>query len=337
MADVEELSAAAQRVARFAVRVAAAVRPTAGPEGFLRAWLAQAALVRRWPAVRQLVRRASAAADADLAARARRAAERCRSYKPGMLGRAAGLFQRSAEMPHGVLDEAAGLLEQAADRLAPVKAGADLVTGLDAVIDEWRGAESAPGRVAALQATLDAGAATLGGLLDRLASDGEARGQAEAFGGRLGQTPDAAKAAAGLVRLFTAALAEQTGEAALWDAFGRWAADWLHAFDLDGQVVLGPSPRAGEKSRDECVIEEAFALRSVPGKSATFRLRVRSMGRETAAPAPKPPAPTPAAPAPAAPAAAPQPPGPPGLAELEAAAERLPLTSPLREPHGPAA
>src|SRR5438552_2713297 len=154
MLDVDQLAADAARVAEFAAGVAAAARlPADTPAGLIRAWARQAALAHRWAAVRPLVR-GPGGPDPALAGDARRVAERCRGHRPGVLGKAIGLFRRSPTAPAAPLEEAAAALDRLADAVAP-RPGGDLVAGLDAVLEEWRAAGSAPARLIELQAALD--------------------------------------------------------------------------------------------------------------------------------------------------------------------------------------
>ncbi len=268
MDDLERLAAPVQRLAEFAAGVAAASHPSADPAGLMRAWLRQASLIRQWPAVRQMILDSADPPDAELAARARSVALRCRTHRPGVAGKVIRLIQRAIGTPPELLEEAAELLERLADELTPVLPCRDLVTRLDAVLDQWRQTGPA-GLLAGLQEELFARQVVPEGWLDQLAAGLEAPRWAEPFAGRLGPLPDPGRAAVGMVRLLAADLAERTGDSVGWSILTPWAGTWLSRVDLTGQVALDlAAPAPGAEWR-----EEVFPLRSCPGRVVVFRLQ----------------------------------------------------------------
>lgn len=246
MSDVDQLAAAA-RVSAFATAAAVAGRAAPGTVGLAELWVRRAALAHQWPAVHaDLV----GPVDADLVAAARRAAERCREHRTGLLGKAANLFKRGTD-PVPLLAECGALLDRMADALATP---GGLAGGLAAVVAECA-AGTAAARLLDLQNQLAERSASARGLLDRLAADGASWPDSTAS--------DATNAAVETVRRVVADLAARTGEERVWELVCAWVEDWFAAFGVRGKLLVGAPPAVGD---------EVFALRHSPDRAIVLRV-----------------------------------------------------------------
>ncbi len=253
MSDVDQLAAAA-RVTAFATAAGTAGRAAPGTVGLAELWVRRAALAHHWPAVHaDLV----GPVDADLLAAARRAAERCREHRTGLLGKAANLFKRGAD-PVPLLAECGALLDRMADALATP---GGLTGGLAAVVAECA-AGTAAARLLDLQNQLAERSASARGLLDRLADDGTIWPDSTAS--------DANNAAVETVRRVVADLAARTGEERVWELVCAWVADWFAAFGVRGKLLAGAPPAVGD---------EVFALRHSPDRAIVLRVEPGAANR----------------------------------------------------------
>ena len=301
---------ATDSLARFARRVADADRAPAGPTAErVRRLFLRAALVRQWPALRAAFAGCPPAND-PLPTAARLLADECRKKPSGL----------KVGWPKELLDDAAKRLEQLADRLDAPPPPAGPLAALDATLTGWEHADPLAASLVKLETELAARTDAARGLLDWL-SENPPGHAARHFDAKLppaaGWTPDARAAAVAVCELADR-LTALTSDPPLWEWVGRWADGWFEAAGVQGGL------RFGELDAPGAVIE-SFPL------ATGRRVYLAVAGGGASEPPPDQPAEEPRADAASAEdggaeAPADAPPLPPGLAELQRAAEKLPAT-----------